>query len=134
MNLPERFVIDGLPPSSNHAYDNAKRWGRRADGTRYSYIGRKLKPLIVDWKEIVTLTAQVQRVRPGQKWRDKRIRLTYTIRDPVESVDLDNAVKYTMDAIAKTLGFNDRKIADSHSVRLYDDGPEQTVVTLEEMA
>lgn len=133
MNEPERFTIDGLPPSSNHAYDNAKRWGRRADGTKYSYIGRKLKPRVAAWKEIVTLTAQSQRVRPGQKWRGKRIRLTYAMRDPAESVDLDNAVKYTMDAIAKALGFNDRKIADRHEVRLYDDGPLQTVVTLEEM-
>lgn len=120
MNAPERFVIDGLPPSSNHGY---------RQGKRHVYKGIE----VAAWQEWVTRLVLAQRVMPPQRWERKSIHMICTFVGIPRKRDVTNAVKYLEDAIARALGFNDGWV-DWAEQRRVKGKPVQTVVTLEEMA
>lgn len=119
MNEPERFTIDGLPPSSNHGY----KLGR----------GHIRKDVEVDkWQGMVERLVLAQRSKPPQRWKGKPVHMVCIFVGIPRRRDVTNAVKYLEDAVARALGFNDGWV-DWAEQRRVKGRPVQTVVTLEEM-
>lgn len=121
MNHPETFRFLGMPPSSNHGYKATSKGGK----TRV-YKAEDVKV----WQESVAW--QVKAKMLGQDWTGRRLRLMWTVADPKEKIDLSNAIKYTEDALSRTLGFNDKKVSYMSVMRLYEDGPESIEVHVSE--
>ena len=119
MNLPECFVIDSLPPSSNHGYKQGRR-----------HVYKDIE--VAAWQEWVERLALAQRVIPPQRWEHKRIHMICTFAGINHKRDVTNSVKYLEDAIARALGFNDGYV-DWAEQRRVKGRQVQTVVTLEEI-
>lgn len=86
MNEPERFVIPGLPITTNHSYGVATT----KKGKAYMYPDKKLTA----WQDAVMWQVKAQRVRPFQEWRDKWVKFTMEqhMPDPL-SQDADGGLK-----------------------------------------
>jgi crossover junction endodeoxyribonuclease RusA len=126
MNEPEHFTIPGLPPSTNHAYR------KRGNGP-----GMYLTDKGEAWKDLVMIHVKYQRVQPWQAWRGKYIGFTMYLhmKHPLKQ-DFDNCLKLTVDAVAKTLDFNDAWIVDPRTPKVWipKDDTELIHIVIEEVA
>jgi Holliday junction resolvase RusA-like endonuclease len=120
VNKPERFTIDGLPPSSNHGYRQGKR-----------HVYKDIE--VAAWQGMVKRLVLAQRSKPPQRWKGKPVHMVCIFVGIPRRRDVTNAVKYLEDAVARALGFNDGWV-DWAEQRRVKGRPVRTVVTLEEMA
>ena len=123
MNQPERFVIDGLPPCTNHSYSPKRRGGM------YKVHSAD------DWQCAAIAQCIEQQVKPRQDWnrRNAEIEVWCYMRRPLGS-DWDGRIKLCQDAVATALGFDDRYIWDGHGhKRRHKRGPEHTIVVVTEL-
>jgi Holliday junction resolvase RusA-like endonuclease len=115
--LPPLIVsVAGLPPTVNHMYI-ARRGG-----------GRTLSAEACAWYDHAIPAIKAGAV--GYAVPDGALRLTIVLYSLPRSRDLDNALKASQDAIAKALGFDDKRIAYL-TVARGTGRPARTVYTLE---
>ncbi len=101
MNETERFVLPGLPPTTNMAYKVA---GRDGHGVMYKTTIAK------EWQTIAGLVIGAGRIQPHQDWANCNIGVQFTFWCKNESRDIDGGVKLALDAVAIGLDFNDKQV------------------------
>ncbi len=99
-----------LPPSTNHAYTQAKRWTRdKETGERTSYTGRMLTEKAAAYKEQVGWMFRQQTTEDERAGLPERLTVSLVVHHETE-IDLGNIEKLLIDAIFGVLGRDDRTI------------------------
>jgi Holliday junction resolvase RusA-like endonuclease len=120
MNRPECITLEGLPPTTNHAYGVSNRGGK---ARMYKTTDAKA------WQEMIGWQVIAQRTQPHQDWQGRAIRVMITLWSQDRRADIDGGIKLTLDAIAKGLGFNDKMVDYVSVLRFVRPGmPEATEV------
>lgn len=114
-----------VPPSTNHLYEPATRYRKdKQTGEVYRYQGKRLKASVAAYRDEVTLDLRRQNVSdiPAGVCPVFVINL-YVAND---AYDADNAHKCLIDAVAKALHFNDKRIREIHTYKNLDEANPRT--------
>lgn len=115
-SAPLVVSVGGLPPTVNHMYLTVRGGGRVLTPEARAWYDRACKAIAESAAGYVV---------PGGP-----LRLTIVLYALPRSRDLDNALKAAQDALAKALGFDDKRI-DYLAVARGAGKPQRTVYTLE---
>lgn len=127
-NETVEFVIEGIPPSLNHAYGITTRGGK---------VRRFPNPKLKEWKELIGYTITPQYIKKSETY-GVEILFYFPIRTKqgkLRHKDTDNMLKYVIDPIVKKVEtysgeqIDDCQITEIHAYKCESD-IEKTEISL----
>lgn len=109
------ILLTGLPPTSNHAYFNLPKGGRKLtkEGEKYktetsTFITKNCQPLIRDIKlnHAYGIVFGVELDILNKTWPE-------TAKTRYKRLDVDNRIKLLQDAVVEALGIDDSQLMSS---------------------
>jgi Holliday junction resolvase RusA-like endonuclease len=116
VNEPERFVIPGLPPTTNHGYGLSVRGGHAV-----MYKTQTAK----DWQYVASLFLIASHKR--QDWGDRDLYVSIVFAGKNKGRDIDGGVKLALDTLAEGLGFNDKQVVELRVFKTVNSLEETTI-------